>query len=125
MDQDPYQLPQAPPPTPEQLSSMANYSYAPDQIAQLRRSNKRKLVWGLICLIGPSAAIIVSVLLYALIGYFTSLAADSSLTEPSAGRSIANIIMFLIGIVSILAWLPGMVVGIILLATRKPIPRQL
>ena len=78
------------------------------------RTNRLKLVWGLISLIGPTALIII-----ALLGYAVANFAFASFEQPSQAKTILNIVMFLVGAVSVLTWLPGIIVGIILLATRK------
>lgn len=79
------------------------------------RSNKNKLVWGLICLIGPSALLILSILLYAI---FNSMLGDISSGDMS--HKIMNIFLYLVGVISVMTWLPGLIIGIILLATRRP-----
>lgn len=108
------------------------------------RTNRRKLVWGLVCLIGPTALIIVALLGYAVANFVFSTGAGPSISdcptvdgivqgancmpedtlfneEPSPIKTILNIVLFLVGVISILTWLPGIIVGIILLATRKPL----
>lgn len=102
--------------------------------APAQRSKKR-FIWALICLIGPTALIIVSIFIYAIVNFAFSSAmmpADPSgiacTDDPLAGvcapetpmfKTILNTIMFLVGAIATLTWLPGIIVGIILLATRK------
>ncbi len=101
------------PPPPEQSS------YTPEQQAAIRRSNKLKLTWGLVCLIAPTALLILSVLIYAIFSFaFPSFDSASGASSPNA---IVNILLFLIGGLAVLTWLPGIIVGIILLATRKSV----
>jgi hypothetical protein len=107
---------------------------------ELERTNRRKLVWGIVCLVGPTALIIIALTAYA-VGNFVfgtmatpdtgecvvnsvnSCASDAQLFESSnRGNTIMNVILFLVGTVSIITWLPGIVVGIILIATRKSAP---
>ncbi|MDQ5932168.1 MAG: hypothetical protein WBK76_01360 [Candidatus Saccharimonadales bacterium] len=115
------------------------------------KSNKRKLIWGLVSLIGPTALLIGAILLYALINFLFAAAEPTVVTGPGvdcmnnnpyAGvcapqseneslfadqgpvRTIINVILFLTGALVVITWLPGIIVGIILLATRKPIPAQ-
>ena len=98
---------------PEQIS------YTPEQQAAIRRSNKLKLTWGLICLIAPTALIIFSIIIYAIFNFvFSSLDSASGASSPNA---IVNILLFLVGGLAVLTWLPGIIVGIILLATRKSV----
>lgn len=92
-------------------------SYTPEQIEQIRRSNNKKLLWGIVCLVGPTMLLILGVQGYAIANFmFGGLSGDDS-----AARPFVNILLFLIGIVSILTWLPGIIGGIILLAKRQHI----
>ncbi len=122
-------------------------------VAAIKRSNTNKLRWGLICLIAPTALIIISLVLYALVNFIFSATAGmqsqpyavdctgsevsgACLSEPQTsqeaqlfngsgiGRTIANVALFLVSALSVATWLPGIIVGIVLLANRKPIPRQ-
>lgn len=88
------------------------------------RMRDRKLIWGLICLIGPSALLVLTLLAYALTNFIVSSTAgpatgDAMFNAPSIGTKIVNIILFLVGAITVLTWLPGLIAGIILLATRK------
>ncbi len=95
-------------------------TYAPEQAAAIRRSNKLKLVWGLICLIAPTALIIISILVYAITGFvFSSITSASDPSYAPSPNQAVNILLFLISAFAALTWLPGIIVGIILLATRK------
>ncbi len=97
-------------------------------IDHIRHTNKLKFIWGLICLIAPTALLVVSILAYALINFIASttsatpagaetLVAESTPIWQSAG----NIILFLVGGFSAITWLPGIIGGIILLSTRKQV----
>lgn len=114
------------------------------QIAALKRTNHLKLVWGLVCLIAPTALIIISLLFYAVFNFVFSTGApsstecptidgivqgancfpadDSLFGESNLARTITNVILFIVGVFSVLTWLPGIIVGIILIANRKSIP---
>lgn len=94
---------------------------APQDAAAIQKSNKQKLTWGLVCLIGPSALLVGSLLLYAIVNFI--FIGDAS-GDISPLKTIINVILFLIGAVVTLTWLPGIIVGIILLATRKSVPQQ-
>lgn len=85
---------------------------------QLRRSNKRKLVWGVICIVGPTALLVIGLILYAVVNF---VFASSMESDTSPLKTFINILLFLIGTASVATMLPGLVVGIILLATRKRI----
>lgn len=82
-----------------------------------KRTNKLKLVWGLICLIGPSALFIASLLLYAGV----NLLLGSAGSGQSTVSVIVNVSLYIVGLLAVLTWLPGIVIGIILLATRKKV----
>jgi len=89
----------------------------------VQRTNKLKLIWGLISLIGPTALIIASLLLYAIFNYFYGMTAGSSDelfgAAPSPFMTLINILLYIVGMISVITWLPGIVIGIVLLATRK------
>ena len=99
----------------------------PVDAAKIKKTNKVKTTWAIICLVGPTALIVLSVVLYAVFNFIAgsqetaSIASNTLFSEagPSPLRTIGNILLFLVGIISILTWLPGIVVGIVLLATRK------
>lgn len=82
--------------------------------ATIERTNKLKLTWGIICLVAPTALILLSIILYAIVQF---VAGDSLSTV----RTISNVILFLTGAVAVMTWLPGIIVGIILLATRRKV----
>lgn len=93
----------------------------------VERSNRLKLTWGLVCLIAPTASIVVALLLYAVANFFIGATAEPSVTndelfgDTSMGSTIINVMLFLVGALATLTWLPGIIVGIILIAIRKPI----
>jgi len=76
-----------------------------------RMSTRKKVA--LFIMIGPTAALFGSAILYAL--------ADMALagTGESVARTVVNIFMYTVGVVSVLAWLPGLIIGIVLLTTAK------
>lgn len=82
--------------------------------ATIERTNKLKLTWGIICLVAPTALILLSIILSAIVQF---VAGDSLSTV----RTISNVILFLTGAVAVMTWLPGIIVGIILLATRRKV----
>lgn len=91
--------------------------------ARASRNSKLKLIWGLILLIGPSLLLIITIVLYALINFIapgSATGADSGMfAQPSIAERIVNVVLFIIGTVVVLTWLPGIIAGIILLATRN------
>ncbi len=133
---------------------MNNASVTPQPVdsESIRKSNKQKLVWGLICLLGPTALLVVSLLLYAIINFIFAATspvvpancppsgADSIMMGACATENIdqtgatgaqgplkviLNVTLFLVGAVATLTWLPGIIGGIILLATRtRNVPHQ-
>ena len=84
----------------------------PEQITLIRRNSKRKLIWGIVCLVGPSVLFVASIILYATANLAYSIDVDSAV------RSIINALLFFVGTITIITWLPGIIVGIILLVTR-------
>jgi hypothetical protein len=97
----------------------------PDTSVQTTSKSKQQLLWGLVCLIGPTALIVISVLLYAIVNFVAGSTtqtgpSDTELfAQPSPVHTISNVVLFVIGAISVATWLPGIIVGIILLATRK------
>lgn len=84
--------------------------------------SKKKLIWGLVCLLGPTTLVIVSVILYAIVNLATggdSASNNDPLAQPSPIHTISNVVLFFVGAVATLTWLPGIIIGVILLATRK------
>ena len=75
--------------------------------------NRKKIIWGVLCLVGPTTLIIFSLLVFAAINFITG----GNISDPI--QTIINVILFLIGAVMSVAILPGIIVGIILLATSK------
>jgi heme/copper-type cytochrome/quinol oxidase subunit 2 len=85
-------------------------------------SNRKRTVLALWLMIGPTALIVVSILLYAVANFImaqTMPQSDAMFAESSVGETIVNVILFIIGAVSVITWLPGLIIGIILLATKK------
>lgn len=78
--------------------------------------NKRKLL-ALWLLIGPTALIIGSLILFAILNFI--FGATNEPYEPSVIKTIFNMLLFVVGAVSVMAWLPGIIVGIILLTTQR------
>ena len=86
-----------------------------EQTAPAVPTNNNRKILALWLLIGPTALIIGSILLFAIVNFLFS----SQLNEGSVIKSIINIILFLAGAISVVTWLPGIIAGIILLTTQK------
>ena len=85
-------------------------------------AKSKRTVLALWLMIGPTALIVVTILLYAIMNFMFAQAApagDDLFAEQTAGQTIANIILFIVGAISVMTWLPGLIIGIILLATKK------
>lgn len=108
-----------------------------------------KKVTGIVLLVAPTALIILAFLLYAVINWIavgmsthpttfecTSTTQDfSSSNGISSGQdedcanqligttplfvTISNVILYIMGVIGVLTWLPSLVIGIVLLATRR------
>ena len=87
------------------------------------KSNRKRTILALWLMIGPTALIVVSIIAYAVVNFITSQTTtpqtDALFSEPSVGSTAANVILFIVGAISVMTWLPGMIAGIILLATKK------
>jgi hypothetical protein len=67
-------------------------------------------------LIGPTGLLITTFVLYALVNWLLD---SAGLLNSNALAVTLNIILFLIGVLAVVAWLPGIVAGIVLLASKK------
>lgn len=107
-------------PSPLQVSPLQDQVTSKEQIAQPSAGSKRKLIWGLIGLLGPTALILLGLLLYAVFNLLfatpETLTDGNLLTEEPAVQKAVNILLFSVGGFATLAWLPGIIFGIVLLA---------
>lgn len=85
-------------------------------VAQPHKKMTKRIIWGLVLLIAPSALGILTLLMSFVVNYYIDLDDDTA-------DSIVQIVFMLLNIIVSITWLPGVVVGIILLAT-KPNPNQ-
>jgi hypothetical protein len=88
---------------------------------QPKKQDGRKIA-GILLVAGPTVLIVLSVMLYALVNFiFSSIppSSDDLFSNTSPAQSIANIILFSLGTTGFITWLPALIIGIILLATRK------
>lgn len=106
-------------PTPTPLLQPA------DSPASTQQRTHKRTVIALWLMIGPTALIVATIILYAVVNFLFGATtpaptSDAALfAEQSPLRNIVNIILFLLGATSVATWLPGMIVGIVLLATGK------
>ena len=87
-----------------------------------QRMNKRKLIWGIVCLAAPTTLIILTLIMFAVVNFIMSANAPTSgsgFGTPSPVATIINIILYGIGGLGVITLVPGFVIGIILLVTRK------
>ena len=85
-------------------------------------------------LIGPTGLLIVSFIGFAIINVILGEAIPDqdpsqnpnlfASTTPPLISTILNVVLFICGAVSVLTWLPGLIIGIVLLATAKPASPQ-
>jgi hypothetical protein len=78
----------------------------------------------LLLLIGPSALWVIVFILFAVTNFvFTSTLSDIGVDAgTSVINTIVNVILYLVGVVAFITWLPGIITGIILLATKPQAP---
>lgn len=79
---------------------------------------------GLWLLIAPTATIILSFVAFAVVNWIASTttpapAGDTLFNETPMWSTIVNVILYIVGVVGVISWLPGLIVGIVLLATKK------
>lgn len=108
----------------------------------MSKLQKRSLKLPIFLIIGPALALILAIILYAIINFIGVSFTPEASTSPSISegasiaqgadeqdlygsndesmfRTISNILLFLLGFVSMLAFLPCLVVGIIMLNRRR------
>lgn len=86
--------------------------------------NKKRKTLALWLLIGPTALVVASIILYAIINFITAATIPDHGTGAMFGTrstlgTITNIALFLVSIVTFITWLPGIIIGIVLLANPK------
>ena len=85
-------------------------------------AKSKRTILALWLMIGPTALIVVSIILFAIANFIMALTmpqTSNTFAAQSVGQTIVNVILFIIGAVSVITWLPGMIIGIVLLATKK------
>jgi hypothetical protein len=110
----PEQTQQPQPQAPQYQTQQAT----PQPVQPAKKSNRTKLALWL--MIGPTALFIVTFMLFIIVSIVSALlvSGSTSFGTTSAIQSAANILLYLAGGISIIAWLPAMITGIVLLATR-------
>lgn len=91
-------------------------SYPPQQ-----PRNKKLLFWGVFCLVVPSALFILALIigLVSSSAYSNTVPVEGELFASDPTQRTTNSLVFLLGALSILTWLPGIIIGIILLVKRR------
>lgn len=114
----------------------------------INKKRKTHLTAGLWLLIAPTALLIIGFMAFAVINWVTAgvasptidttcpsetaikAAVDCSSTPESlfggssTGSTIANVILFIVSAIGVITWLPGLIIGIVLLATMPPKPAR-
>jgi hypothetical protein len=75
-------------------------------------------------LISPTALLITTFILFAGVNFLFILLAPmpadgEAVSTAPIGSTIVNIILFVFGTIGVISWLPGLITGIVLLATKK------
>lgn len=113
----PDQAPQDPTPSPEERQP------APE----LAPPKKKGLLLPIAIMIAPVVLIVASILLYAIVNFIMGMAqpptpasSDGDFGSESSNpiRTVINVLLFLLGSVSIIATLPCLIIGLILLVQR-------
>lgn len=95
------------------------------QTAEAKSADRKRRAIALWLLIGPTALIVGSLFLYAIVNFLLSAGAPEATTgataiaEQNPIQSILNVILFALGAVSVITWFPGLIIGIILLTTGR------
>ena len=86
-------------------------------------NNRKRTILALWLMIGPTALLIVTFILFAIVNFIfssTGIADDGDLFgKQSVLQTVVNVLLYLAGAITILTWLPGLIIGIVLLATKK------
>jgi len=85
-----------------------------------KMTSRKKL--GLWLVIAPTALLIAAAIIFVISGLVTPTAPASGTTlfnNPTPFASILNILGYLMNIIAFITWLPGLIIGIVLLATPK------
>jgi Na+/proline symporter len=94
-------------------------SYVQPLVAESPQKSKKRLA--LILIIGPTSlfilAIVVSIVSNLL--FNTQMSEGELFNQVPVGKTVFNIIIFLLSAVAFLTWLPGLIIGIILLAKQS------
>ena len=99
---------------------------AESKIITPRKNNTLK-IWAIVLLVGPTALWVLAFAFFAIGNYaFGSLDMQSSGEFRNTGpvQVFFNVTGFLMGALAFLTWLPGLIIGIILLATGKKSSQQ-
>lgn len=91
---------------------------------ELQKQRSHRTTLALWLMIGPTALLMLAFIARLAVNFFLS---DALITEtegrlfgePTAVSIATNIILWLANIIGFIAWLPGLIVGIVLLATKK------
>jgi hypothetical protein len=108
-------MPVAPqPPTPPETAVVT-----PTEILTPGISRKPSIKLPLILMIWPTAALIVSILLYVLISILLGSSDSGVLSDASPLKAIFNIVLFIVGGLSVFLGPISFIVGLVLLIVRK------
>lgn len=84
-----------------------------------------RTIWAIVCLAGPTALLVFTFVVFAVVNWTLGSVSPGTYADgPIMVRTIINIVLWFLGVIATLSWLPGIIVGIILLATKPAAPRQ-
>jgi ABC-type sugar transport system permease subunit len=96
-------------------------------------NNKKSMKLPLFLIIGPSLGVVGAIILYAIINFVVSSFAAGDVNATQGGdlfgdngifKTIANVLLFLLGALSILSFFPCLIIGIILLSKRRSVQNE-
>ena len=87
--------------------------------AALQQDKSTRVKWAIACLIGPILIFIITIIAYAALNFIIGVASPESDGQSGPVQVVLNIILFLVGGLAATALFPGIIAGIILLATQK------
>lgn len=96
----------------------------PQQPTPATAKKSQRTLWAIICLAGPTALLVLTFIAFAIINWVFAATTGSYDDGATMTRVILNIVLWFVGAIASISWLPGIIVGIILLATKPASPRQ-
>ncbi|MEI6228414.1 MAG: FKBP-type peptidyl-prolyl cis-trans isomerase [Candidatus Saccharibacteria bacterium] len=93
----------------------------PTQITTIKKSNvtaKTSLRLPIWLMVAPTGGIFLSILIYAIVNFIMAASSSDQANTTNVLTMMVNILLFLVGTLSVLAFVPCMIIGIVILSKR-------